>query len=289
MARHLTQLVLTVATAALLTGCSGMTPQADNDAPSRPTSRPMIFGRHAWEADQRIAAERAAAAQAQPAPVVAQAPAQAQPVTPPAVVAQAPTPAAPPVVAQPAQVAPAPVAVAEAAPAPEPVAPTAPAAPTPAKPAKKPGFDIFHHDAKPQAPAVAQAPVQPAAPQAPKVAAEKSEHKGFSLFGLKPDYGDVQKALLVGGYGNAPDKAAVEAAAAFAVHESPGYVLKGVYSAKTQVVAGTNYSLCLWVRTPGHEANPLKRRLVAALVFQGLDKHYELTSWHEVETCQAGT
>ena len=165
----------------------------------------------------------------------------------------------------------------------------APVAPAPAKPAKKSGFDIFHHDAKPQAPAVAQAPAQPVAPQAPKIAAEKPEHKGFSLFGLKPDYGDTQKAPLVGGYGNAPDKAAVEAAAAFAVHESPGYVLKGVYSAKTQVVAGTNYSLCLWVRTPGHEANPLKRRLVSATVFQGLDKHYELTSWHEVETCQAGT
>jgi hypothetical protein len=94
---------------------------------------------------------------------------------------------------------------------------------------------------------------------------------------------------IVGGYGPATDKAAVEAAATFAVHESPGYVLKGVYSAKVQVVAGTNYSLCLWVRRPTLEPNPLHRRMVAATVFQGLDGHRELTAWKEVDTCHAGT
>lgn len=94
--------------------------------------------------------------------------------------------------------------------------------------------------------------------------------------------------VIAGGYGPATDKVAVEAAAAFAVHESPGYVLKGVYSAKVQVVAGMNYSLCLWVRRPTLEPNPLHRRMVAATVFQGLDRHYELTAWKEVGTCHAG-
>ncbi len=82
---------------------------------------------------------------------------------------------------------------------------------------------------------------------------------------------------------------AVKAAADFAVQQAALYDLKGIYAAKTQVVAGTNYSLCLWVRQKDHEANPLHRRMVAATVFQGLDRHYELTSWQEVNVCHAGS
>ena len=94
---------------------------------------------------------------------------------------------------------------------------------------------------------------------------------------------------LAGGYQTATDMKAVRAAAEFAVKDAALYDLSGIYSAKTQVVAGTNYSLCLWVRQKDHEANPLHRRMVAATVFQGLDGHYELSSWHEVNICHAGT
>ncbi|MGZ3298314.1 MAG: hypothetical protein ACXU8O_04830, partial [Asticcacaulis sp.] len=93
-----------------------------------------------------------------------------------------------------------------------------------------------------------------------------------------------------GGYQSADaGSKAVAAAAAFAAHESPGYILKGIYSAHTQVVAGTNYGLCLWVRQMAHEANPIHRRMVEAIVYQGLDGHYELTEWHEVNACHAGS
>lgn len=143
------------------------------------------------------------------------------------------------------------------------------------------------------APPVAMAPIQtPAAPNAPKPKTElaaPSKPKAPSRFAW-PHFTEVKETPpMVGGYQWARDKSAVEAAATFAVHESPGYELKGVYSAKVQVVAGTNYSLCLWVRRPVIEPNPFTRRLVAAMVFQGLDQHYELNSWHEVARCHAGS
>jgi hypothetical protein len=135
-------------------------------------------------------------------------------------------------------------------------------------------------------PAPVAKPAKPVKPPKPPKAAKAPLRLPF---GLTPIQAPPPPPPVVGGYVEASDKTAVEAAAAFAVHESPGYELKGIYSAKTQVVAGTNYSLCLWVRQVKHEANPLKRRLVAATVFQGLDRHYELTNWHEVADCHAGT
>lgn len=219
--------------------------------------RPKVFGRHAWDAAQKRAAARLATANAPAQP--------ARPVTPPApaqaAMAPAPAPAAPPVA----------VAAPPSAPAPEPVAPQIAAAP---------------------APAVAPAPIEkPKVARTPKPVqlAEAPAKKGPSLWQriTTPPPAPVQPPI-VGGYGPAGDKDAVAAAAAFAVHESPGYVLKAVYSAKVQVVAGTNYSLCLWVRRPTLEPNPLHRRMVAATVFQGLDGHRELTAWKEVGTCHAG-
>ena len=251
--------------------------------------RPKVFGRHAWDAAQKRAAARQAQAAAKappapttPAPAVAVAPPQPAPVTP---AAPAPvTPATPPAPV----VAAVPPAAATAAPTPAapPAAPqvavvTSPAAHAPAMPASPP---------RPVAAASAPAPsitistpaLAPA--ERPKKTAKKAPGLWERITTPPPE-----PPVVAGGYGPARDKAAVAAAAAFAVHESPGYVLKDVYSAKVQVVAGTNYSLCLWVRRPTLEPNPLHRRMVAATVFQGLDQHYELISWKEVENCHAGT
>lgn len=89
---------------------------------------------------------------------------------------------------------------------------------------------------------------------------------------------------IAGGYSKAGG-GDVDAAVAYAMHESPLYELKGVKSAQMQIVAGRNYELCLKVRQIDHEANPFHIRLVAAKVFEGLDGHYELTSWQEVNSC----
>ena len=91
---------------------------------------------------------------------------------------------------------------------------------------------------------------------------------------------------IVGGYQTADvgDKD-IKAAVDFAISAAPKrYMLKEIVSARQQVVAGMNYSLCLRVKSPkfglftcGH--------LVAAKVFRDLDAHYQLTSWQDVKTC----
>ncbi len=284
MTRRLTVLVLTpLLLAACSSGPHKQVAQQEDVAGIGP--RPSVFGRHAWDEQQAAARAKAAASAtptvpAQPAlpPVIAQA-APPPPAPAPAPLVAAAPPPPPVVMAPPAPAPPPPPQIAAMpAPVPTPVQPVLPSQPQPAPvmqtaqaepvPATKP--------AKPEKPAKAPKPAK--------------EAKPFRLpFGLKPVEAPPPPPPLVGGYGEPGDKKAVEAAAAFAVHESPGYELKGIYSAKTQVVAGTNYSLCLWVRQIRHEANPLSRRLVAATVFQGLDRHYELTHWHEVPECHAGT
>ncbi len=155
--------------------------------------------------------------------------------------------------------------------------------PTPAAPASPPSPPRQIAAASAPAPAITITTPPPPPADKPKTPAKKPGL--WERITTPPP----EPPVVAGGYGPARDKDAVAAAAAFAVHESPGYVLKDIYSAKVQVVAGTNYSLCLWVRRPTLEPNPLHRRMVAATVFQGLDQHYELISWKEVESCHAGT
>ncbi len=102
---------------------------------------------------------------------------------------------------------------------------------------------------------------------------------------VAPQVSPLPAPPLAGAFQTARDKSSVEAAVNYALHESPLYELRGIKSARVQVVAGANYALCLKVRQRAHEANPFHERLVAAMVFQGLDRHYELTSWQEVKTC----
>ena len=133
-------------------------------------------------------------------------------------------------------------------------------------------------------------PTPPPAPQAAEAAPEtstpaaappKSDRAKHSIWPSKES-----QPVITGGYQKATDNKAVEAAAAFALHESPLYQLRGVKSAQMQIVAGTNYRLCLKVRQVDHEANPFHERMVLAQVFQGLDQHYELVSWQEVNICE---
>jgi hypothetical protein len=182
--------------------------------------------------------------------------------------------------------------------APPPPAPAAPPAPPPvvALAPPPPPAPVVQAPPSPAAPAVVATPPQPApAVQAPPPSAPASEPvpapptPNRGLLAILKDLRKPAPPPIAGGYQTATDMKAVRAAAEFAVHVSPLYELKGIYSAKTQVVAGTNYSLCLWVRQKEHEANPLHRRMVAATVFQGLDGHYELTSWQEVNVCHAGS
>ena len=259
-------------------------PVASVDANGNPIPpRPHVFGRHAWDLQYGDAA-RQAQAQTQPQAPVAQPPA-AQPAPPP-VVAMAPPPPAPavqvpppaPVIAMapPApvvQAPPPPPSVPQVAPPVIAAAPLAPE-PAPAVQAPPPPPPVQMAAAPPPPPA----PVQPAAP---------AQQKG--LFTILKELRTAPPPPMVGGYQTPTDMKAVRAAVDFAVHAATFYDLSGIYSAKIQVVAGTNYSLCLWVRQKEHEANPLHRRMVSALVFQGLDGHYELTSWQEVNTCHAGT
>lgn len=254
-------------------------PEARQDQPDREQAdiagigpRPKVFGRHAWDEAQKRAAARMAQSSSTPGPAV--------PATPAAPAASAP-PSPPP--------APAVVAAVEApppAPAAQPAPPVAAITPAPAAPPEAPRVAAAPAPATP-VPARTEKP-QKAKPAKPAQLADAPAKKGPGLW-QRITAPPPAAPVIAGGYGPASDKTAVEAAAAFAVHESPGYVLKGVYSAKVQVVAGTNYSLCLWVRRPTLEPNPLHRRMVAATVFQGLDGHRELTAWKEVGTCHAGT
>ena len=289
--RTYTPLMLTI----MLGACSHMpapqpapAPVALTDANGHPIPpRPTIFGRHAWDLQYGDAARQAEAraqqgtAQASVPPAPVAPPPVAQPAPPP-VVAMAP-PA--PVIASPP---PPPASVIAAAPpapivqAPPPVAPAPAIAATPVPALPPPPAPVPVPPAPPvqvaEAPPPPPAPVQPAAP---------AQQKG--LFAILKESHTPAPPPVTGGYQTPTDMKAVRAAADYAVRAATFYDFGAIYSAKIQVVAGTNYSLCLWVRQKEHEANPLHRRMVSALVFQGLDGHYELTSWQEVNTCHAGS
>ncbi|ESQ83914.1 hypothetical protein AEAC466_11335 [Asticcacaulis sp. AC466] len=77
----------------------------------------------------------------------------------------------------------------------------------------------------------------------------------------------------------------VQAAADFAVHNAPKPVsLKHILSARQQVVAGMNYSLCLRIKSP-KPGLFARGHLVSAKVFKDLNAQYSLTAWTDVEAC----
>lgn len=95
-----------------------------------------------------------------------------------------------------------------------------------------------------------------------------------------------QPAQVVGGYQKASsDDPDIRAAAEFAISAAPKKVkLDKIVSARQQIVAGVNYSLCLSVKSKGI-GRLTGGRFVAAKVFRDLNRTYQLTSWRNVKTC----
>lgn len=93
----------------------------------------------------------------------------------------------------------------------------------------------------------------------------------------------------VGGYKTAAvDAADVTAAAEFAVDaqnkkDDFGRTLVEVLSAEKQLVAGTNYRLCIQSKLGGDEG---EMHYVRVVVYMDLKQVYKLTSWADDETCK---
>jgi len=102
---------------------------------------------------------------------------------------------------------------------------------------------------------------------------------------------DNKRPHIVGGYSKvATDKAEVIAAADFAVSarkEQQGGPLSlvSIEQAERQVVAGTNYRLCLQVKPADEDDAGVEAQMVEVVVFEKLPRapgdKYKLTSWTE--------
>lgn len=107
---------------------------------------------------------------------------------------------------------------------------------------------------------------------------------GIALLAIGLSAGIVTNAQRVGGYKEIPsDDPRAAAAAEFAVtkraEEQEGLTLDAIEKAESQVVAGTNFRLCMTVSL-GEEKQQVK-----AVIYQNLKAEYSLTSWDVVETC----
>lgn len=95
------------------------------------------------------------------------------------------------------------------------------------------------------------------------------------------------KPPVVGGYKEVSKTSAeVRAAAEFAVETQGGkdnmtYRLETIEKAEAQVVAGTNYRLCLQIITEDEEAEDEIRGFYQVVVFRNLKKEFSLKSWTE--------
>ncbi len=100
---------------------------------------------------------------------------------------------------------------------------------------------------------------------------------------------DVSAQRKVGGYKSASvsDESVIEAAE-FAVmtqgkNEDTEFTLDSVLKAETQVVAGTNFRLCLDVLASDADEDAVYNQQVVVIVFRNLKKEFSLTSWTEEE------
>ncbi|MGC2236795.1 MAG: cystatin domain-containing protein [Pyrinomonadaceae bacterium] len=98
--------------------------------------------------------------------------------------------------------------------------------------------------------------------------------------------------IKTGGYKSiSVNDAGVRAAADFAVQaksdeQETDFSLESIETAETQVVAGTNYRLCMQIYVPGEEAETDGvTGFIKAVVFRNLKKEFSLKSWDEVEEC----
>lgn len=140
------------------------------------------------------------------------------------------------------------------------------------------------------APVAAQPAPQPA--PAPQVAiappAAKPAPAPVAVISPRPEAAPKRapEAPIVGGFQPMRDKTKMKAVAAFAADAAPiGYLLKDVEYVNYQVVAGTNYDLCLEVRRAFRETSGWRTRKAMARVFEDLSGNLTLMTWEEVKTC----
>ena len=95
--------------------------------------------------------------------------------------------------------------------------------------------------------------------------------------------------IKVGGYKPiAKEDATAKLAAEYAVTaqnkvEDAEMSLESVESAERQIVAGTNYKLCLAVNVPG--ADETITEFYQTVVFYSLKREFTLKSWTQIEDC----
>jgi hypothetical protein len=125
---------------------------------------------------------------------------------------------------------------------------------------------------------------------------KKSLQVVIVLIALGVAFGSViisfgQGRPIVGGYKEvATDDPEVQAAAEFAVSEQKkkqdddALTLVSIEHAERQVVAGTNFRLCLKVAAGGDSDEGAEPQNVKVVVFKNLKQEYSLKSWDE-ENC----
>lgn len=103
--------------------------------------------------------------------------------------------------------------------------------------------------------------------------------------GLVAMFAVTAQAQKVGGYKEIPkNDAGARAAAEYAVSaqaEKNGKTIEliSVANAERQIVAGTNYRLCLKVTSQGEKNEADATHFVTVVVYQSLKQEYKLTSW----------
>ena len=107
----------------------------------------------------------------------------------------------------------------------------------------------------------------------------------IALIGLTAMFAVTANAQKVGGYKDiAADDAGARAAAEFAVgteaaKTSRAIELVSVHKAERQVVAGSNYRLCLKITSQGEDGEADVTHFVQVVVYQNLKREYSLSSW----------
>lgn len=106
-----------------------------------------------------------------------------------------------------------------------------------------------------------------------------------TLLGVVAIFAGAANAQKVGGYRDIPKtdsgaKAAAEFAVSTQAEKSNKEIeLVSVHKAERQVVAGSNYRLCLKITTSGDNGDVTS--YVKVVVYQDLKQEYKLTSWEK--------
>ena len=97
--------------------------------------------------------------------------------------------------------------------------------------------------------------------------------------------------VKVGGYKSVPtDDQAVIDAAEFAANtqsdrSNTTINIESIEKAERQVVAGTNYRICMQVAVGEEGEEKPSVQFIQAIVFQSLQQEYDLKSWTKVKSC----